>query len=351
MENTCLSVIESRRVLINAFENRKDIDFILHELEPHRHRKQEILKQTETLMKICLVDLGYIPLYLQYIFRRVLLEFKCGDFSKLYFTMKYRDGTLKEVWRDRSDDFQTSLFNKTKTSIIRGVNSTLAARGLQSVTIATLGTRFIETTFGEIINIKMMLEGAAAGTGIGLSALNTVISAGSVLTLTSALSFTCTATTDVKHSLITFIEILEYLDPPESVKELRLDIFLDLLREELVKNSIFDKDYLNYLLSNFQCYHDFVEFSKTYKVPDYQRTIPFCMLMMQDFENCDISDFIFSLLAEFCEMKDVNFEKVVKKFDKLNKNTKSHAINSQRVLCERKSNKKIRAVIEVDPYV
>ena len=351
MKNTNLSIIESRRVLINAFDKRKDIDFILHELEPHRQKKQEILKQTETLMKICLVDLGYIPLYLQYIFRRVLLEFKCGDFSKLYFTMKYKDGTLVEVWGDRSGDFQTSLFNKTKTSIIRGVNNTLTARGLQSVTIATLGTRFVETTFGEIINVKLLLEGAATGTGIGLSALYTVISAGSVLTLTSALSFTCTATTDVKYSLITFIEILEYLDPPEIVKELRLDIFLDLLREELVKNSIFDKDYLNYLLCDFHCYQDFVDFSKKNKVPDYQRTIPFCMLMMQDFEICDISDFIFCLLAEFCEMKDVNFEKAVKRFDKLNKNTKSQAINSQRILGDRKSNKKIRAVIEVDPYV
>jgi len=351
MENTGLSVIESRRVLINAFERSKDIDFILLELEPHRNKKQEILKQTEALMKICLVDLGYIPLYLQYIFRRVLLEFKCGDFSKLYFTMKYKDGTLINVWGERSGDLQTTLINRTKTSIIRGVNSTLAAKGLQSVTIATLGTKFIETTFGEIINIKLMLESTAAGMGVGLSALYTVVSAGSVFTLTNALSFTCSATADVKYSLVTFIEMLEYLDPPEIVKELRLDIFLDLLREELIKRSIFDKDYLNYLLSDFHCYRDFVEFSKKCKVPDYQCTVPFCMLMMQDFGTGDISDFIFSLIAEFCEMKDINFERTVKKFDRLNKNTKSQALNSQRILAERKRSKNIRAVIEVDPYV
>lgn len=351
MENTNLNVIESRRVLINAFERNKNIDFILLELEPYRDRKQEIRKQTETLMKICVVDLGYIPLYLQYIFRRVLLEFKCGDFSKLYFTMKYKDGTLIDVWSTRSGDLQTTLINKTKTSIIRGVNTTLAAKGLQSVTIATLGTKFIETTFGEIINIKLMLESTVIGLGVGISALYTVISAASVLSLTSALAFTCIATADVKYALVTFIEMLEYLEPPEIAKELRLDIFLDLLREELVKHSIFDKDYLNYLLSDFHCYKDFVEFSKKYKVPDYQSKIPFCMLMLQDFSTGDVPDFVFGLIAEFCEMKDVNFEKAVRKFDRLNKNTKSQAINSQRILAERRRNKNIRAVIEVDPYV
>lgn len=351
MENNSLSVIKSRRAFIEAFERNKDVDFILLELEPYRNRKQEIRKQTETLMKICLVDLGYIPLYLQYIFRRVLLEFKCGDFSKLYFMMKYQDGTLVDIWGERSGDLQNTLINKTKTSILRGVNSTLAAKGLQSVTIATFGTKFVETAFGEIINIKLILESAAIGMGIGLPSLYTVISAGSILSLTRVLSFTCTTTANVKYALVTFVEMLEYLNPPEIMKEFRLDIFLDLLREELVKHSIFDKDYLNYLLCDFRCYKDFAEFSRMCIVPDYQNTVPFCMLMMQDFNNGDISKFVFELLAEFCEMKGINFEKAVKRFDRLNKNTKSETLNSQRTLAERKRTQTIKAVIEVDPYV
>lgn len=291
-----------------------------------------------------------IPLSLQYIFRRIMLEFKCGDFSKMYFNMKYRDGILIDVWDGRTGDLQTALLTKTKASIVKGVNTTLASKGLQSVTIATIGTKFVETAFGEIINIKLMIEGVAASVGMGLSSLYTVLSAGSVFTLTSALAFSCTTTLDIKYCLVTFIEILEYLDPPEIVKELRLDIFLDLLREELVVRSLFDKDYLNYLLSEFKCYGDFVDFTKTVIVPDYQFTIPFCMLLLQDFILGDISEYIFGLISEFCEMKDVTFKKVVEKFDKLNKETKSEAINTQRMLAERKKNKEKRAIIEVNPY-
>jgi hypothetical protein len=124
-----------------------------------------------------------------------------------------------------------------------------------------------------------------------------------------------------------------------------------LLREELVKHSIFDKDYLNYLLSEFHCYGDFVDFSKNLKAPDYQRSVPFSMLMLQDFVTGDVSEYVLVLIAEFCEMKDVDFEKAVKKFDRLNNSTKSQAINSQRILAERKANRKQRTVIEVDPYV
>jgi len=351
MTNPQTSVIRSRRALLDAVERNKSIEYILAELEPYKDRKQEIQKQTETLMKICLVDMGYIPLYLQYIFRRVLLEYKCGDFSGMYFDMKYKDGTLIDVWGGRAGDLQTALLTKTKASIVKGVNHTLAAKGLQSVTIATIGTKFIETAFGEIINIKLMLEGVAASVGVGMSSLYTVVSAGCVGALTSALSCTCTTTADVKFSLATFIEMLEFFDPPELVKELRLDIFLDLLREELRAHSIFDKDYLNYLLRDFQYYDDFVGFSKNVKVPDYQSTVPFCMLLLQDFTAGDVTEYVLGVINGFCEMNDINFTKAVEKFDKLNKSTKSQAINSQRILAERRKNKNKRAVIEVDPYV
>jgi hypothetical protein len=250
----------------------------------------------------------------------------------------------------RNGNLQTALVTKTKASIVKGVNHTLAAKGLQSVTIATVGTKFIETAFGEIINIKLMLEGVATSAGVGLSSLYTVISVGSVFTLTSALSFSCTTTADIKYCLVTFIEMMEYFDPPEIVKEFRLDIFLDLLREKLVAHSIFDKDYLNYLLCGFETYKDFVDFAKTVKIPDYQFTIPFCMLLLQDFTAGDITEFIFKLICEFCEMKDANFKKVVEKFDKLNKKTKSKAINTQRTLAKRKKNTEKRTVIEVNPY-
>jgi len=351
MPNTNLAVIKSRKAFIDAFDRSENLQYILAELEPYRKNTQEIRTQTETLMKICLVDMGYIPLRLQYIFRSVMLEFKCGDFSKLYFDMKYKDGILLDVWEGRNGDLQTALVTRTKASIIKGVNHTLAAKGLQSITIATLGAKFVETTFGEILNAKLMLEGVATSAGIGLSSLYTVVSVGSVFTLTSALSFSCTTTAEVKYGLVTFIEMLEYFQPPEIVKELRLDIFLDLLREKLVSHSVFDKDYLNYLLSNFEDYRDFVDFAKTVKVPDYEFTIPFCMLLVQDFVSGDITEYIFELIIEFCEMKDVNFKKTVEKFDRLNKKTKSKAINTQRSIANRKKNIEKRAVIEVNPYV
>ena len=129
MSDIQISVIKSRGALIEAFGKCENIHYILAELEPYRERKQEIRKQTEALMKICLVDMGYIPLRLQHIFRGVMLEFKCGDFSKTYFHMKYKDGILLDVWEGRSEDLQTALFSKTKASIVKGVNQTLAAKG------------------------------------------------------------------------------------------------------------------------------------------------------------------------------------------------------------------------------
>ena len=94
-----------------------------------------------------------------------------------------------------------------------------------------------------------------------------------------------------------------------------------------------------------------MDFSKKINVPDYQYTVPFCMLLMQDFATGDITEYIFGLIGEFCEMKDVSFIKATEKFDKLNKSSKSRAINAQRILAERRKNKNKRAIIEVDPYV
>jgi GTP-binding protein EngB required for normal cell division len=75
------------------------------------------------------------------------------------------------------------------------------------------------------------------------------------------------------------------------------------------------------------------------------------MLLVQDFVSGDITEYIFGLIIEFCEMKDVNFKKVVEKFDRLNKKTKSKAINTQRSIANRKKDTGKRAVIEVNPYV
>lgn len=275
-----------------------------------------------------------------------MIENRCGDFTHIYFNMKYRDNTLLDIWSAREHGLQGTLVSKTKNSIVKGVNRTLTSRGLQGVTLATVGTQFIEATFTELVGIKALAESTAMELGISLGSLYSFIGYSGLVALSETFTFTCKTTTEIKHALVVFIEMLEFLQPPRMVRELRLDIFLDLLREELVKKSIFDKDYLNHLLSHFQSYDDFVLFSETVAVPDYEKTIPVCLLLMQDFETSDLSTHVLELVYEFCKNHGVDCELVLSKFDDLNSKSLSEAINTQRTLADNRRRK--RSVVRID---